>query len=242
MSLPLDWYLGFVALLIGIPTLRLREDYLAIATIGIAETIRLIFNNERWLANGPQGMVGLQQPLRNVVAPNLYNFIYLAIVVLFLALIYFGLEQGLRSPWGRVLRAICEDEVVTQAMGKNIFWFKMQSLVVGAVIMGVGGALYAHSVRAIQPSVFTPLFATFLIWVMLILGGSGNNKGAVLGAFVVWGIWSGTALFIQSIVPPQFQTQAPYIRFLIIGVLLLVILLIRPQGILGEEKQVSRLT
>jgi branched-chain amino acid transport system permease protein len=232
---------GVLAILIGIPTLRLREDYLAIATIGIAETIRRVFNNERWLANGPQGMVGLAQPLGDLVPPNYYNFVYLAIVTVVLVLVYVALERGIRSPWGRVLRAIREDEVVTEAAGKDVFHFKMQSLVLGAAIMGIGGALYAHSVRAIQPSVFTPLFGTFIIWVMLILGGSGNNKGVVLGAFVVWGIWSGTGYFIGRVIPVAWAARAPFIRLLVIGLLLLGILLTRPQGILGEEKQVSRM-
>jgi len=232
---------GLLAIPIGIPTLRLREDYLAIATIGIAETIRRVFNNERWLANGPQGMVGLAQPLRDLFPPNYYNFVYLTIVLAVLALVYIALERGIRSPWGRVLRAIREDEIVTEAAGKDVFRFKMQALVLGAVIMGIGGALYAHSVRAIQPSVFTPLFGTFIIWVMLILGGSGNNKGAVLGAFIVWGIWSGTGYIINRMVPVAWAARAPFIRLLVIGLLLVGVLLTRPQGILGEEKQVSRL-
>jgi len=232
---------GLLAIPIGIPTLRLREDYLAIATIGIAITIQRIFNNERWLANGPQGMVGLATPLGDLVAPNLYNFVYLAIVVVILVVIYYAVERGIRSPWGRVLRAIREDEVVTQSTGKDVFLFKMQSLVLGAVIMGIGGALYAHYARAIQPSVFNPLFGTFIIWIMLILGGSGNNKGAILGAFVVWTIWSGTGFVIDQVVPVTWAARAPFIRLLLIGLLLVGILLSRPQGILGEEKQVSRM-
>jgi branched-chain amino acid transport system permease protein len=232
---------GLIALPIGIPTLRLREDYLAIATIGIAVTIQRIFNNEQWLANGPQGMVGLKKPLGDLVAPNLYNFVYLAIVAVFLVVIYIAVERGIRSPWGRVLRAIREDEVVAQSAGKDVFLFKMQSLVFGAIIMGVGGALYAHAVRAIQPSVFTPLFGTFIIWIMLILGGSGNNKGAILGAFVVWTIWSFTGYVIDQVIPVTWAARAPFIRLLVIGLLLVGILLIRPQGVLGEEKQVSRM-
>jgi branched-chain amino acid transport system permease protein len=232
---------GLLAIPIGLPTLRLREDYLAITTIGIAETIRRIFNNERWLANGPQGLVGLDQPLGNLLPPNYYNFVYLVIVLVFLVLIYIALERGIRSPWGRVLRAVREDEVITAAVGKDVFLFKMQSLVVGAVIMGIGGALYAHSVRAIQPSVFSPLFGTFVIWAMLILGGSGNNKGAILGAFIVWTIWSGTGYVIDHLVPATLAARAPYFRLLVIGLLLVGILLSRPQGVLGEEKQVSRM-
>ena len=232
---------GLLAIPIGIPTLRLREDYLAIATIGIAVTIQRMFSNERWLANGPQGMVGLKKPLGDLVAPNLYNFVYLAIVVVILVVIYYAVERGIRSPWGRVLRAIREDEVVTQSAGKDVFLFKMQSLVFGAVIMGIGGALYAHYARAIQPSVFNPLFGTFIIWIMLILGGSGNNKGAILGAFVVWTIWSGTGYLIDQVIPVTWAARAPFIRLLVIGLLLVGILLGRPQGILGEEKQVSRM-
>jgi len=96
-------------------------------------------------------------------------------------------------------------------------------------------------VRAIQPSVFTPLFGTFIIWVMLILGGSGNNKGAILGAFVVWTIWAVTGLVIDRVVPATLAARAPFIRLLVIGLMLLGVLLTRPQGLLGEEKQVSRM-
>jgi branched-chain amino acid transport system permease protein len=231
---------GIVALLIGIPTLRLGEDYLAIATLGIAETFRLIFNNETWLANGPRGLMGLPQPLHNLVEPRNYNYIYLPIIVLVLVIIYLLIERAIRSPWGRVLRAIREDEVSASMSGKDIFNFKMQSLIFGAMVMGIGGALYAHYTKAISPSVFTPLYGTFIIWVMLMAGGSGNNKGAILGAYVIWGIWVGTT-FLADFLPHTLKAKAPYIRFLVIGVLLELILIYRPQGLLGEEKEVSKL-
>ena len=175
-------FAGIIAVLVGLLTLRLSEGYLAISAIGIAETIRIFFNNERWLANGAQGLIGIKRPLGNVIPPAYYNFVYLLIVVIFLLLIYFALERGIRSPWGRVLRAIREDEVMAAADGKNVFLFKLQSLALGAMIMGVGGALYAHYSAAIQPSVFEPLFGTFIIWTMLTVGGTGNNRGAILGA------------------------------------------------------------
>ncbi len=232
---------GVLALIVGIPTLRLREDYLAIATIGIAETIRLIFNNERWLANGPRGLMGLPQPLRSWVEPSQYHYLYLVLVGLVLAALYWASERGIRSPWGRVLRAIREDEVAAAMQGKNVFAFKLQALVFGGAIMGIGGALYAHYVRAISPDVFTPLFGTFLIWVMLMLGGSGNNKGALVGAFVVWGIWTGSTFVTDQALPPFWAARAPYLRFLLIGILLEAIILLRPQGLLGEERQVSTL-
>jgi len=231
---------GLIAALIGLLTLRLKEDYLAIATIGISESIRIFFNNERWLANGPEGLVGLPKPLHDLVPPAYYNYLYLVIVVIFLVLIYFALERGVRSPWGRVLRAIREDEIMTSANGKDIFRFKMQSLVVGAMIMGIGGALYAHFSGAIQPGLFTPLFGTFIIWAMLTVGGTGNNKGAVLGAFLVWALWSWSTFFILRVVPPAFQTRAPFIRYVLIGLVLVVVLIKRPRGFIGEERHVSK--
>jgi len=231
---------GLLALLIGLLTLRLRAGYLAISTIGIAESIRLFFNNEAWLANGPEGLVGLPRPLHDLVPPRYYNFVYLAIVLAFLVLIYIALERGIRSPWGRVLRAMREDEIMTSADGKDVFLFKLQSLVVGAMIMGIAGALFAHFQAAIQPGLFTPLFGTFIIWTMLTVGGTGNNKGAILGAFVVWALWSWSAFFILKLVPPGFETRAPFIRYILIGLVLVIVLLRRPRGIIGEERQVSR--
>jgi len=231
---------GIIAFLIGIPTLRLAEDYLAIATIGIAEAVRLIFNNEHWLANGPRGLMGLPQPLSDLVDPGYYNYIYLVIVIIIMIVIFLLIERAIRSPWGRVLRAIREDETSASMSGKNIFSFKMQSLVFGAMVMGIGGALYAHYTKAISPDVFTPLYGTFIIWVMVIAGGSGNNKGVILGAFVVWGIWIGTK-FLTDFLPYTLKARAPYIRFLLIGILLEFILIYKPQGLLGEEKKVSKL-
>jgi len=231
---------ALLAVLIGLLTLRLSEGYLAIATIGIAEAIRLFFNNEIWLANGPQGLIGIPQPLRGIVAPAFYNYIYLVIVLIFLFIIYFALERGIRSPWGRVLRAIREDEIMATADGKNVFKFKLQALALGAAIMGVGGALYAHYAAAIQPSTFEPLFGTFIIWSMLTLGGTGNNKGAILGAFIVWAIWSWSTFIILKLVPPVFQTRAPFIRYVIIGLILIIIVVRQPKGIIGEERQVSK--
>lgn len=231
---------GLVAALVGLLTLRLREGYLAISTIGIAETIRLFFNNEPWLANGPEGLIGLPRPLHGLVPPRYYNYIYLVIVLAFLGIIYVAVERGIRSPWGRVLRAIREDEVMASADGKNVFMFKLQSLILGAMIMGIGGALYAHYSAAIQPGVFTPLFGTFIIWTMLTLGGTGNNRGAILGAFLVWALWSWSTFFISKVVPSGFQTRAPFIRYVLIGLVLVIVLLRRPRGIIGEEMQVSR--
>ena len=225
---------GIVALAVGFITLRLREDYLAIATLGIAEGIRLIFLNEKWLANGSKGLYRIPRFLDGVVAPQNYDYLYLVVVLVVLAILYAAVERVLRSPWGRVLRAIREDETTAAASGKNVFGFKLQAFMLGAFIMGIGGGLYAHNIRFVNPLSFDPLLATFVIWAMLMVGGSGNNKGAVLGAFVVWGIWSGTQFLPGFLSSPDF-------RLLMIGVLIVAVILLRPGGILGEERTVSRI-
>ncbi len=226
---------AILAFIIGIPTLRLREDYLAIASIGVAETIRRVFVNEMWLVNGTRGMIGIPQPLHSLVSPENYRYVYLGIVALILLLVYLAVERGIRSPWGRVLRAIREDETTAAASGKNIFAFKMQAFMLGAFIMGLGGAMYASYVRAITPDTFVPMFGTFLIWVMLIVGGSGNNKGAILGALAVWLIWDRTGALVSNANDPRVF----YLRNLLIGVLVVAVLLLRPKGLWGEEKRVS---
>lgn len=231
---------GMIAVLIGIPTLRLREDYLAIASIGIAESIRLMFTNERWLANGPQPMILGSAPLNSLVSPTWYPYVYLGIVLVTLGILYLIVERAVRSPWGRVLRAIREDEVVAAANGKNVFLYKVQALVLGAMVMGVGGALFAHHLGSISPTSFTPLFGTLVVWVALMLGGSGNSRGAILGAFIIWTIWSTMGL-VTGQFPEGWEGRAPFLRLLLIGLLIVLILLLRPQGILREEQRVSRM-
>ena len=224
---------GLVALAIGFITLRLREDYLAIATLGIAESVRLVFLNERWLANGSKGLYRIPKFLGDLVSPRDYDYLYLVVVLVVLAILYVAVERVIKSPWGRVLKAIREDETTAAASGKNVFSFKLQSFILGAVIMGIGGALYAHNVRFLAPIAFDPLLATFVIWAMLMVGGSGNNKGAILGALVVWGIWTGTQFLPGFLSDPDF-------RLFTIGFLIVAVILLRPGGILGEERRVTR--
>ncbi|MFD2189502.1 branched-chain amino acid ABC transporter permease [Pistricoccus aurantiacus] len=221
--------IGYV---IGRITARLRTDYLAIATIGIAEMIRLFIKNEEWLTNGVRGIAGIPRPLAGT--PLDTSLGYLVIVAIFVVLVYFLLERAYVSPWGRVLRAIRENEPATSAAGKSIARFRLQAFVLGSAVMGLGGGLYAHYFGFLSPEAFKPLYGTFIIWVMLIAGGSGNNRGAVLGALIVWGVWTGTELF-TDMMPAQYATQAAALRVLLIGVLLQVILLTRPQGLLPEK-------
>jgi branched-chain amino acid transport system permease protein len=256
---------GVVALLIAVPVLRLRLDFLAIATIGIAEIIRLIFQNERWLANGPQPLRGIPRPLACLfettpcswlpawgqalvepLGPRDYPLFYLVVVALFLAGIYLLMERACRSPWGRMLRAVRDEESSAAMSGKNVTAVRVQSFVVGGVIMGIAGALYAPFVVTIDYSHFHAVFATFLIWVMLMLGGSGNNKGAIIGGFIIWAVWSGTAILATELGPvlaaisPELPDRAAYIRWMLVALLLVFIVLFRPQGLFKEEKWVSR--
>lgn len=232
---------GIMAFLVGFPALRLRKDYLAIASIGIAETIRLIFKNEQWLANGSRGLVGITQPFSEIINPRYYSYIFLIIIIVFIVAIFLIIERAIRSPWGRVLRAVREDELSASMSGKNTFAFKMQAFIFGAIIMGIAGALYAHNIRSISPKIFEPLMYTFLVWAMLMAGGSGNNLGAILGASLVWTIWEGTR-FIFDYLPVEIKSRAIYLRYLVIGLLLVFIIVKNPKGILGEQKKISKLS
>ncbi|WP_142850473.1 branched-chain amino acid ABC transporter permease [Telmatospirillum sp. J64-1] len=220
---------GILAFAIGLVTIRLRTDYLAIATIGIAEIVRLVFMNEAWIGYGVRGIPGIPRPF----SPD--PVVFLGVVAVLLLLVFLALERLRRSPWGRVLRAIRENETASLAAGKNVLRFRLEAFVLGSMFMGLAGSLYAHFVGFISPEAFDPLYGTFLIWVMLIAGGSGNNKGALLGAFAIWVVWSGSE-FLTGMLPPGLSTQASAVRILLIGLLLQVILLWRPEGLLKEER------
>ena len=224
---------GVVALLIGLITLNLRTDYLAIATIGIAEIVRLFLKSEDWLTNGVRGIAGIPKPLMGLVEGG-DQVLYMSLVLGLVVIVYIAAESGYYSPWGRVLRAIREDEPATLAAGKNVLSFRLQAFVIGSMVMGLAGALYAHFVQFISPEAFRPEFATFLVWVMLLAGGSANNRGAILGALVIWLVWSGTEL-VTGRLPAEWVLRAGPLRVLLIGILLQVIILTRPEGLLPEK-------
>jgi branched-chain amino acid transport system permease protein len=230
---------GLLAFLLSIPTLRLREDYLAIATIGVAELLRRVTIQEDGLVNSNRGLIGIPRPFYDYFDPVDYKYVYLAIAVLVLLLLYLAVERGIRSPWGRVLRALREDEHVVAASGKNVFAFKLQGFVLGAVIMGIGGAVFAYSRGSVGPDTFDHFFATFIFWAMLIVGGSGNNRGAIAGVFVVWGIWTIMLQLNGYDLPDVIQSRIFFIRDFLIGALIVIALLLRPQGLFPEERRVS---
>ncbi len=225
---------GFLAFLIGIPTLRLRGDYLAIVTIGVAEILRYIAINEKWLTRGVQGIRDIKRPLESFFPAASLNsdIILLALTLSILAFFFIIASRLYRSPFGRVLRAIREDEVVASFLGKPVSNFKMLSFVLGGVYMGVAGALFSMYTTAIEPYQFIPTY-TFLMWACLIVGGSGNNWGAILGGALIMGLFVQGTRFLPSI-PGQHQL-IPALRYIAVGVLLIVVLRLRPQGLLPEK-------
>jgi len=231
---------GLAGLLIGAVALRLRDDYLAITTFGVAVTIQLVATNAQRLTGGPFGVQFIPKPLQGWLGTGLpWTLAYLALTLALLVVVYVALEKLVRSPWGRVLRAIREDEDAAASLGKRAFFFRLQSFVIGSALMGLGGAVYAHFVGYIAPEDFLPIL-TFQLWAMLIVGGSGNNRGAVLGAFVVWGFWTAAGGLLRGLVPQAEQARAAALQVVLIGVLIALMLVLRPRGLLGEEVAVSR--
>jgi len=227
---------AFSGLLVGFITLRLREDFLAISTFGVAITLQLIALNLESFTRGPNGLYGLPKPLSDWSEdPVVDNILFLLIAFVVITALYLSLERIYKSPWGRVLRSIREDESAAEAMGKNVFSYRLQAFVLGCAIMGLSGAMYASFMRFISPQDFMPIF-TIQVYVMLIAGGKGNNFGAILGALVIWGLWSASDSLIALLVTPDFQTQAAALRLIIIGLVLILMLIYRPAGILPEKK------
>lgn len=248
-NMGLPWPLGIAgamavtalaAWIIGLATIRLRGDYLAISTFGIAVTIQLVTLNFEALTGGSQGFTGIPRPLYGIFgSPFAFNLFYFALLLLVVALVYWGLERILRSPWGRVLKAVREDETAAIALGKSAITFRLQSFVIGSTLMGLAGALYVSFIGFVSPFDFLPIL-TFQIWAMVIVGGSGNNKGALLGALTVWLIWASSGVAITKLVPPAHAAQGGAIQVILIGLMLVLALLFRPRGLIGEETMVSR--
>ncbi|MEZ5784107.1 MAG: branched-chain amino acid ABC transporter permease [Rhizobiaceae bacterium] len=231
---------SIASFLIGALTIRLRADYLAIATFGVAVVVQLAALNLEPLTGGPFGVGFIPRPFAELAGnPLAFGLLNLAVLSLVVGSTYLLLERLARSPWGRVLRAVREDEQAALALGKNATKFRLQAFALGGGIMGLAGATQAHFIGFIAPENYLPIL-TFQVWAMLIVGGSGNNRGAILGAVLVWGIWAASAGIVSAIVPPEQQARAAALQIVMIGVALCAILLVRPRGILGEERVISR--
>ena len=232
---------GLLSWGVGALTIRLRADYLAIATFGVAVTVQLCMLNLQPLTGGAFGIGFIPRPFAGLQGDALLfalaNCGLLALIVLAL---YVGLQRLAHSPWGRVLRAIREDEIAAQALGKRPTSFRLQAFTVGGAIMGLAGAAQAHFIGFIAPDNYMPIL-TFQVWAMLIVGGSGNNRGAIAGAILVWGLWALTAAAVSAFVPPEDQARAAALQIVAIGVGLCLMLLLRPRGLFGEVSPLSRL-
>ncbi|QRM57760.1 branched-chain amino acid ABC transporter permease [Sinorhizobium sp. BG8] len=232
---------GAVAWLVGALTIRLRSDYLAIATFGVAVCVQLCVLNLQSITGGAFGIGFIPRPFDSYASePLAFGLGNLVLMTGVVVLLYLALEHMARSPWGRVLRAIREDETAAQALGKRAIRFRLQAFTIGGAIMGLAGAAQGHFIGFIAPDNYMPIL-TFQVWAMLIVGGSGNNRGAILGAVLVWGIWALSAAGVSAFVPPEQQARAASLQIVAIGVGLCLILLLRPRGILGEISVLSRL-
>lgn len=240
-AMPIPLGLAAAALVAGIVgwavakiCVRLKSDYLAMASIGIAEILRLVIVNEDWLTNGSLGISGIPRPFDDYVRGREADLVYLAMVWLIVLGVYLLCQRLHDSPWGRILRAIRDNEHSARAAGKDVDRFRLQTFIIGAAIMGIAGGLSAHYFKFLSPSATEPLLVTFLVWVMLMAGGSGNNRGAIVGALVIWFIWSATEILANRL-PPEWITQTSYIRMLLVGLLLQVVLQRFRAGLVPEK-------
>ncbi|RMF34036.1 MAG: branched-chain amino acid ABC transporter permease [Alphaproteobacteria bacterium] len=235
---------AIIAWAIGKICIRLRSDYLAIATIGIAEILRLILKNETWATNGPRGISGVDKAFEWLPRPW-GDIAFMVTILLTVLVIYLLLERAWRSPWGRLTTAIRDNEDSARAAGKDVETFRLQSFVIGAAIMGLAGAYLAQVQKFIGPDSTDPTTTTFLAWVMLIAGGSGNNRGAVLGAFLLWTVWSATQI-VTGWLPQEIivfghpienvPVRSTYLRIFLIGLVLQIVLQRYSAGILPETR------
>ncbi len=277
LNLPilLSWPVGGLlaagaAWIIGKTALGLRSDYLAIATLGIAEIIIAVLKNEDWLARGVKNVIGLDRPvpyeidLQNdptfveraaglgldpVTASTLYTKMGYAILFTIVLLIILWLVQmALKSPWGRMMRAIRDNETAAEAMGKDVTARHLQIFVLGSAVCGIAGAMMTTLDGQLTPGSYQPLRFTFLVWVMVIVGGSGNNFGAILGGMLIWWLWvqvEPLGLGLMNIVSSGLEDGSPlkerliesaaHMRLLTMGIMLLVVLRFAPKGLIPER-------
>jgi len=242
-ALPAGIVLSVLAgVLVGIPSLRLRSDYFAIATLAFAEIVRYTLQNAEF-TGGNQGVLGFDEEWRAIASWMLARLAPLGLgertqlpLLIVIWLVFVALVVSLKAlqgtPWGRVLRAIREDEDAAAALGKNVLAYKLQSLGIAAAIAALAGFFVALNVTYLYPSVFDPTF-TFLGYAMLVLGGFASYTGVALGGLVLWGLLEGTRLIDLGLNGGQ---QAS-LRFILVGLFLIALSALRPQGLLGSRAE-----
>ena len=271
----LAWHVGALlaagaAWIVGKTALGLRSDYLAIATLGISEIIIAILKNEDWLARGVKNVIGLPRPvpyeidLQNdpafvervvsfgadpVIASSIaVKLGYTGLFAIVLLIVLWLAQAALNSPWGRMMRAIRDNETAAEAMGKDVTARHLQIFILGSAVCGLAGAMMTTLDGQLTPGSYQPLRFTFLIWVMVIVGGSGNNFGSILGGFLIWYLWVMMEPYGTSLL--QFATagmddgsplkmhlldSAAHMRLLTMGIVLLLVLRFSPRGLIPER-------
>jgi branched-chain amino acid transport system permease protein len=222
---------GIAAWPIGLVSLRLRDDYFAIVTLGFSEVVRIVITSERWLTNGVQGVPGIPRLYGNLEG----SVAQLAVLVTILAVTLVGvwiIRRIAGSPFGRLIEAIRDNEEAVQALGKDPARFKIQVLVVGAALAGIAGAFYAHYITYIVPDQFIPL-VTFYVWMAIIMGGVGRVSGAIVGTAILMLFLEGSR-FLRDIVPGVSEVDMASVRIGTVGLLLVLFIMYRPQGLMGD--------
>ena len=222
-----------MGLLVTFSTLRLRDDYLAIVTLGFAEVVRLVALNERWLTNGSDGMSGIAAPFKAALGPQGFNWFYLGLVSAIVLIVWALLRRLDVSPFGRALKAIREDQELAGFAGKRVLRFKLQAFAVSAAIAGLAGALYGHYQSYISPDHFQPLI-TIYIFLAVSAGGVGRPTGALIGAYAVVFFLEATR-FMAEVVPGLQAVQVAALREMLVGAALIRVFYLRPQGVLPER-------
>ncbi len=223
---------GAAGLVVVLSTTRLREDYLAIVTLGFAEVVRLIAANEIWLTRGSDGISGIPGPWKAALGQD-FNAAYLAMLVVVLLVVFTLVRRIDRSPYGRALRAIREDAQVAQVAGKPVLRFKAQAFAMSAAIAGLAGALYGHFTSYIAPDLFLPLITVY-IFLSVASGGIGNPAGALVGAYLVMTLLE-SARFLVEFIPYVTAVQRAALKELLIAVALILVLRLMPRGLLPER-------
>ena len=220
---------GLLGLAIGALCLRLRSDYLAIVTLGFSEIVRIIVISEEWLTSGTRGLAGLP-PITLPLLDSKMSAV--AVIILANLAVAWGLSLLINSPFGRTIRAVRDDEVAVQAIGKVPMAFKLRVFSLGSAIIGVAGALYAHYVGYISPDQFLPL-TTFYIWMAIIMGGAGRLSGPLIGVAILTLFLEGSR-FSRDFILGIPEVAMASIRLGLIGLALVALTLWRPQGLLGD--------
>jgi branched-chain amino acid transport system permease protein len=220
--------------LLALLSTRLADDYLAIVTLGFAELVRLVTLNEAWLTGGALGISDIPRPFANLVAPQDYPTLFLAIALATVAIVLVALEALVRSPFGRALRAVRDDDVVAAALGKRPLVLRVKAFAIGGAVIGIAGALHAFYLTYIDPTQFTPILTAYA-FMAVIAGGRGSNIGLLLGAGSIMVLIEATR-FLKDVIPYLDSTRLAAFRLALIGIGIILLLIHRPHGLLAEPR------